>query len=78
MADNLDKYLATAAEMLLAEGMTDAADLLRTTTPKVEEMGYDNWNGGTTIWTIYLAVEPTEYVPSARREKPSKVGLMRA
>jgi hypothetical protein len=62
VADNIDKYLATAAEMLMAEGMTEAADLLRTTAPKVEETGYDNWNGGTTMWTIYLAVEPTEYV----------------
>jgi AbiJ N-terminal domain 3 len=62
VADNIDKYLATAAEMLMAEGMTEAADLLRTTGHKVEETGYDNWNGGTTIWTIYLTVEPTEYV----------------
>ena len=62
VADNIDKYLATAAEMLMAEGMTEAADLLRTTASKVEETGYDNWNGGTTIWTVYLAVEPTEYV----------------
>ena len=28
VADNIDKYLATA-EMLMAEGMTEAADLLR-------------------------------------------------
>jgi hypothetical protein len=62
IAENPDKYLATAAEMLKAEGMTEAAELLRTTTPKVEETGYDNWNGGTTIWTIYLAVEPSIYV----------------
>jgi len=62
VGENPDKYLATATEMLMAEGMTEAAELLRTTTPKVEETGYDNWNGGTTIWTIYLAVEPSIYV----------------
>jgi hypothetical protein len=61
VAENPDKYLATAAEMLMAEGMTEAAELLRTTMPKVEETGYDNWNGGTTIWTIYLTVEPSKY-----------------
>ncbi len=62
VADNIDRYLATASEMLMAEGMTEAADLLRTAAPKVEETGYDNWNGGTTMWTIYLAVEAMEYV----------------
>ena len=47
--------------MLAAEGMTDAAEILRVSAVKVEETGYDNWNGGTTIWTIYLLVEPVAY-----------------
>ncbi len=48
VAENPDRYLAAAAEMLTAEGMTDAAELLRTSTARVEETGYDNWSGGTT------------------------------
>src|SRR6202023_1800563 len=44
-----------------AEGMTDAAEVLRTSTVRVEETGYDNWNGGTTIWTIYLLLDPVSY-----------------
>ncbi|MDP8930086.1 MAG: abortive infection family protein [Actinomycetota bacterium] len=61
VAENPDRYLAAAAEMLTAEGMTDAAELLRTSTARVEETGYDNWNGGTTIWTVCLLVEPAAY-----------------
>ena len=61
LSENAEKYLATAAEMLTAERMTDASEILRLSTVKVEETGYDNWNGGTTIWTIYLLVEPAVY-----------------
>jgi hypothetical protein len=64
-----DRYLATAAEVLMAEGMTDAAEILRTSMAKVEETGYDNWNGGTTIWTIYLLLDPVAYAQlGAKRE----------
>jgi hypothetical protein len=72
VADNIDKYLATAAEMLMAEGMTQAANLLQTTAPNVEETGYDNWNGGTATWTIYLVVEPTEYVALGSKRETLK------
>lgn len=58
VAENLERYLATAAEMLAAEGMTDAAEILRTSTAKAEATGYD---GGMTIWTIYLQLAPAIY-----------------
>jgi hypothetical protein len=47
--------------MLVAEGMTDAAEILRTSTAKAEKTGYDNWNGGPTTWTIYLHLAPAAY-----------------
>lgn len=59
--ENFETYLATTAELLLAEGMKDAASVLRGSAPKVEETGYDNWNGGTTVWTIYLRMEPSRF-----------------
>lgn len=69
VAETPDRYLATAAEMLTAEGMTDAADILRISMAKVDETGYDNWNGGTTIWTIYLLIDPVTYAQlGAKRE----------
>lgn len=60
-ADDFEPYLATAAELLLADGMTAAAELLRTATTSVEQTGVDNWNGTTAIWTVYLKVAPATY-----------------
>jgi len=69
VAENSERYLAAAAEMLLAEGMADAAEILRTSTARVEETGYDNWNGDTKIWTIYLLLDPATYAQlDANRE----------
>ncbi|MEM6746255.1 MAG: abortive infection family protein [Pseudomonadota bacterium] len=56
-----DVYLATAAKMLDAEEMTEAAALLRSATAIVEETGFDNWDGGTRIWTIFLEIDPAEF-----------------
>ena len=82
-AENFEHYLATAAEMLIAEGtvralehrarapisVTEAAEIPRTSTAKVEETGYDNWNGGTTTWTIYLLLVPAAYARLASKRE---------
>lgn len=55
------RYLATIEEMLTAERMTQAADVVRAATSRVERTGYDNWNGGTEQWTVFLSIDPAEY-----------------
>ncbi|WP_245841644.1 abortive infection family protein [Sphingomonas lenta] len=55
------RYLATVEEMLIAERMTQAADVVRAATPRIERTGYDNWNGGTEQWTVFLSIDPAEY-----------------
>ena len=42
-----ERYLATVEQLLAAERMTQAADLMRLATPRIERTGYDNWNGVT-------------------------------
>ena len=59
--DTLEKTLATVHTLLQAEGMHDAADLVRTYLGRVEETGYDNWNGGTTIYEVRFEVPAQEY-----------------
>jgi AbiJ N-terminal domain 3/Abortive infection C-terminus len=54
-------YLATAAKMLDAEGMSESASLLRSADVAVEETGFDNWNGGTRIWTVFLEIDPIKF-----------------
>lgn len=56
-----EAHLAAVEAMLSAEGMTEAAELLREAEAEVVETGYDNWNGGTKLFTVYLAIDPSEY-----------------
>jgi hypothetical protein len=65
----METCLATAAELLSAESMLDAAKLLRRSEASVEEAGYDNWNGGTTIYTIYLRIGAAEYALLGKRRE---------
>jgi hypothetical protein len=69
MAEDPERYLATAAEILAAEGLTEAAEILRKSTPRVDKTGYDNWNGGTTIWTIFLLLDPAAYALISGKRK---------
>lgn len=61
LVEQLARYLATVEELLTAERMHQAADLLRLATPRIERTGFDNWNGGTEQWTVYLAVDPVDF-----------------
>jgi hypothetical protein len=56
-----DTHLAAVEAMLSAEGMSEAAELLRQAEAEVVETGYDNWNGGTRLYTVFLSIDPTSY-----------------
>lgn len=57
----LEETLATVHTLLIAEGMTEAASLVSNNAVSTEQTGYDNWNGGTEIWEIRIAVPASEY-----------------
>jgi hypothetical protein len=68
--DELERVLETVHELLDAEGMAEAAGLVRAYPARVDQVGYDNWNGGTEIWEIQFEVPPTEFVRlGARRDQ---------
>ena len=54
-------YLATVAQLLSAERMSRAADIVLSAAPRFERTGFDNWNGGTEQWTVYLAITAFDY-----------------
>ena len=56
-----EAHLAAVEAMLVAEGMAEAAELLREADADVEETGYDNWNGGTRLYTVFLSIDPASY-----------------
>lgn len=47
--------------MLTAEGMAEAAELLREADAEIVETGYDNWNGGTRLYTVFLSIDPASF-----------------
>lgn len=64
-----DAHLAAVEAMLSAEGMAEAAELLREADTEIVETGHDNWNGSTKLFTIFLSIDPGEYGRiGARRE----------
>lgn len=59
--ENPEPALATAAKLLDAEGLSQASAILRAAQATFEQTGYDNWNGGTDIYTLWLRVRPETY-----------------
>lgn len=49
--------------------MHDALAALQASSIELKETGFDNWNGGTTFWTIYLNIDPKNYSNIARKKE---------
>lgn len=58
---NSSAILATATSILEAEEMTQAAVILKMADASFEKTGYDNWNGGTDLYTLYLNVDAPSF-----------------
>ncbi|MCE4059104.1 abortive infection family protein [Pandoraea sputorum] len=58
----LEAILATVHAVLSAEGMSEAAEVVRKNPARAIQTGYDNWNGGTEIWEIQIEVTAEEFV----------------
>ena len=54
---NANAILATVSSILEAEGLTQAATVLKSADARFEKTGYDNWNGGTDLYTLFLQVD---------------------
>lgn len=48
--------------------MGEAAGLVRDYKIRAEQTGYDNWNGGTEIWEVFIEVPPKELVRLGSRK----------
>ena len=56
-----EEIVETVLRMLRCSGSTEAASLLRSSRWRFEQTGYDNWNGGTWIYTLYIEIDPGAY-----------------
>lgn len=58
---NSNEIIATLARILEAEGLDSATSIVRSAEPRFEHTGYDNWNGGTDLYTLYLLISPESF-----------------
>lgn len=65
----LDHALGTVHALLEAEELVEAAAIVRTFEARAEQTGYDNWNGGTEVWTIYIEAPPRDYARLGTRRE---------
>ena len=59
--EQLEQTLATVHTLLRAEGISEAASIVRDYPAQSEQTGYDNWNGGTNIWEVQFQLPAQDY-----------------
>lgn len=70
MIDAPDQFRAivyTVAEILKADGQTDLVKLLADAHASIEHTDNDNWNGGTALYTVHLAIDVEAFVAIRER-----------
>lgn len=58
---NSSAILATVTSILDAEGLSQAATILKMADARFEKTGYDNWNGGTDLYTLFLLIDASSF-----------------
>ncbi|MCK5138076.1 MAG: hypothetical protein KAR19_19990 [Bacteroidales bacterium] len=60
--DELRKITYTVSELLKADKQDELYEILNSSEINIEETGYDNWDGGTYFYTIFLNVNVETFV----------------
>ncbi|WP_421905887.1 abortive infection family protein [Mameliella sp.] len=58
----IEGSLPTVAELLRQKGEQDALRAMSQADIEIDEVGYDNWDGGTEHWTVFLRVPVSVFV----------------
>jgi hypothetical protein len=66
---DIEPYIATTVDMLEADGLAEAANILRLSEIRVDKTGFDNWNGGTDIWTVYAHLPSVDFTKIAANKE---------
>lgn len=73
--NELRKTILTVTELFNADKDLELADLLRTSEITSEPTYYDNWNGGTTYYSIYITVSVDRFVKLQDRQAEIKAKI---
>lgn len=66
-SEELESVLGTVHALLKAEDMDEAAHVVRDHPARIEQTGYDNWNGGTNLWDIFFELPANEFARMGSR-----------
>lgn len=74
--EELTKIVYTVSELLKADKENELYEILSKSEVNVEETGYDNWNGGTYFFTIYLNADVESFVKIRDRIEKIEADLL--
>jgi len=69
--DDLDSVLASIGHSLISKGKTQIASLFATANISMEFTAYDNWDGGTSVWILWIEIpypKCSTYTDEERKE----------
>lgn len=72
------EVVTTLAEIFRNQRRSEVVELLESANATIEQIGYDNWNGGTYDWALRLDVPVPCSRPLSRGSKPSRRKLPRS
>ena len=67
-----EEIVETLIRMLIAGDHLEAASLLKRCHVRFEQTDYDNWNGGTLTYTLFVQVSPETYTLLGERVETAK------
>jgi hypothetical protein len=70
-----EEIIETILRMLRSSGNTEAASLLRNARWRFEQTGYDNWNGGTLTFTLFIEIAPEVFAALGDRQTEVKTEI---
>jgi len=74
--NEIRKIIYTVCELLKADQEDELFQILNSAETNIEETGYDNWNGGTNLYTIYLNIDVDTFVKIRDRIEKVETDLL--
>lgn len=67
--NDLDEVLSSIAHALVAKGRLEDAQILARSDVSFERTGWDNWDGGTEVWTLEIKIPYPSYTAYSDEER---------
>lgn len=65
----IEGALPTVMDLLRLRNEKDALQVMRQAEIDLQETGYDNWNGGTELWSAFFRIQPSLFISIEKRRE---------